>query len=81
MSISIAPLAQSKYQPIHPSGIPDDAPLLTQLAGVQQAAFLGTNGAIPIMTTTDVMGQPQGEISQGKNSKDWKVIISDPTDV
>jgi hypothetical protein len=78
MSISIAPLAQSKYQPIHSSGIPDDASLLTQLAGVQQAAFLGTNGAIPIMTTTDVMGQPQGEISQGVNIGKTKMLLRMP---
>jgi len=67
MSISIAPLAQSKYQPIHQTGTPDEGSLLSQLASVQQAAFLGTNGAIPVMATTDVMGQPQSDTTQGLN--------------
>ena len=40
MSITMASLSQSKYQPIHPPGIQDEASLLSQLSAV------GTTGVV-----------------------------------
>ena len=65
MSIAIPPLAQSKYQPIHSIGIPDDSSFLSQMTTVTDAAFLGANGAIPNIAAVDLMGQQQSNFSQG----------------
>jgi len=65
MSIAMASLtAQNKYQPIHPPGLPDEPSLLSQLSGVPPVALMATNGGIPVITTTEVAGQSQNDISQ-----------------
>jgi hypothetical protein len=43
MSITMASLSQSKYQPIHPPGLQDEASLLSQLSAV------GTTGTTTIL--------------------------------
>jgi hypothetical protein len=62
---AIAPLAQSKYQPMHALGIPDGGSFLSQMANVPDAGFLGSNGVVPNMATIDLMGQQQSNFSQG----------------
>ena len=62
MSITMASLTQSKYQPIHPPGHQDEATLLSQLSAVGTTAILGTNGGgLPIMsagTSNDSVSVP-----------------------
>ena len=57
MSIAMASLSQSKYQPIHSTGIPEDTPsILSQISG---PTVLGTNGTgIPVLTGGEVVGVP-----------------------
>ena len=56
MSIAMASLTQSKYQPIHPAGLQDEPSLLSQLSG---PTVLGTNGTgIPVLTGSEVVGVP-----------------------
>ena len=65
MSITMASLSQSKYQPIHPPGLQEEASLLSHLSAVGTSAgvLTGTNGGgLPIMSTGsvgDVVGVPQ----------------------
>ena len=56
MSIAMASLTQSKYQPIHPAGLQDEPSLLSQISG---SSVLGTNGTgIPVLTGSEVVGVP-----------------------